>query len=728
MAHVVDDRRRREQVARCGSSQISCLSTGLGVRAACRPAFRTCLGAGRDLQIEPLEDRRLLALATIDTFGMTDDFNDGMTSLRAASIDTNLTAGADATEFISLASVKPATITLTQAELTNTDDKSIIGPNASVVTEQRFFTLDGGGTYHMSPRYISNYNDTKLYLTTIDPDGNQEIHCFNRNTGAITTTLVNTYGLIGDDHGPPIIHQRSSDNRLITLFAENLLGILRGRISENPDDSTAWGPEFRINPVPSLLGYGYTQLHELNGILYLVYQGYYDNQPNQRQWGIATSSDGGMNWTQIAMLHPVETAGWGNRPYFNTFSNGTKIGFVTSTGNPPEGNDQLIVYFEFDGTNWTNAAGMNIGVAPFGIQQIDTVYDGRAGTNKAWYSSGIFDSLGKPHLLFTVYDGGNLTNQDLYEGIWNGSSWSSAKIMDEGPGIKPVYSGGAAFDPLSEGLRFVTAKSENGIYEMQQWLKTDNMWAKEYDITIGSAFHHFRPFYAKGSPANATGRWMFQSPTKYVNYNNWAGAIETFPFLRASGPADYNLDHGVDAADYVMWRKLLGTSVTPPFSGADGDGDSSVDPDDYDVWCWNFGETLPGTVGGVAEASSGGMQGARADALNATTIPAPNEKVVAAAQAASFAALETRLPRHVSTSRSRGMPRQYQVTESGNNDLLLLLAIDSIQRSSGKDSFVADDSENAKRRVDDDDRGEEVAHSITDARSRMRMMARRSVN
>jgi hypothetical protein len=54
---------------------------------------------------------------------------------------------------------------------------------------------------------------------------------------------------------------------------------------------------------------------------------------------------------------------------------------------------------------------------------------------------------------------------------------------------------------------------------------------------------------------------------------------------------DYNLDGIVDAADYVVWRKTLGTPVATPFSGADGDGDSTVDNDDYGVWTARFGQT-----------------------------------------------------------------------------------------------------------------------------------------
>lgn len=54
-------------------------------------------------------------------------------------------------------------------------------------------------------------------------------------------------------------------------------------------------------------------------------------------------------------------------------------------------------------------------------------------------------------------------------------------------------------------------------------------------------------------------------------------------------PGDYNRSGSVDAADYPLWRKTLG-SVVIPFSGADGDGDGMIDNDDYDVWKAHFGQ------------------------------------------------------------------------------------------------------------------------------------------
>ena len=49
-------------------------------------------------------------------------------------------------------------------------------------------------------------------------------------------------------------------------------------------------------------------------------------------------------------------------------------------------------------------------------------------------------------------------------------------------------------------------------------------------------------------------------------------------------PGDFNGNGTVDAADYVVWRKGLGTTYTP---------------DDYNVWLTNFGQTA-GSGSGAA--------------------------------------------------------------------------------------------------------------------------------
>jgi hypothetical protein len=77
------------------------------------------------------------------------------------------------------------------------------------------------------------------------------------------------------------------------------------------------------------------------------------------------------------------------------------------------------------------------------------------------------------------------------------------------------------------------------------------------------------------------------------------GAFEYQPTSLPALPGDYNHNNVVDAADYVLWRSTLGTSVTS-YSGADGNGDGTINQNDYGVWRAHFGQTAgAGTAASV---------------------------------------------------------------------------------------------------------------------------------
>src|SRR5262249_11759840 len=63
-------------------------------------------------------------------------------------------------------------------------------------------------------------------------------------------------------------------------------------------------------------------------------------------------------------------------------------------------------------------------------------------------------------------------------------------------------------------------------------------------------------------------------------------------------------NNNVDAADYVLFRKTLGSSV-PASSGADGSGNGAVDQADYNVWRTHFGASLPSSGASNESESSG---------------------------------------------------------------------------------------------------------------------------
>jgi hypothetical protein len=66
-------------------------------------------------------------------------------------------------------------------------------------------------------------------------------------------------------------------------------------------------------------------------------------------------------------------------------------------------------------------------------------------------------------------------------------------------------------------------------------------------------------------------------------------------------PGDYNGDERVDAADYIVWRKTLGSSGF--FLPADGNADNQINALDLDVWRAHFGETAGGGAGSTPRQS-----------------------------------------------------------------------------------------------------------------------------
>jgi hypothetical protein len=100
------------------------------------------------------------------------------------------------------------------------------------------------------------------------------------------------------------------------------------------------------------------------------------------------------------------------------------------------------------------------------------------------------------------------------------------------------------------------------------------------------------------------------------------GSNRTFTFSVTNVPnllGDYNANNVVDAADYTVWRNMLGDAVTA-FSGADGNGNGTVDETDYAVWKAQFGKTFPGAAagGGSIAALAADQPAAEPQALLAT--------------------------------------------------------------------------------------------------------------
>jgi hypothetical protein len=82
------------------------------------------------------------------------------------------------------------------------------------------------------------------------------------------------------------------------------------------------------------------------------------------------------------------------------------------------------------------------------------------------------------------------------------------------------------------------------------------------------------------------------------------GAFELQTVTSPVLPGDYNGNHRVDAADYVIWRKALDSEVVK-FAGADGSGDGTVDFADYGVWQGHYGAAASTASAAIAAVADG---------------------------------------------------------------------------------------------------------------------------
>jgi T5SS/PEP-CTERM-associated repeat protein len=103
-------------------------------------------------------------------------------------------------------------------------------------------------------------------------------------------------------------------------------------------------------------------------------------------------------------------------------------------------------------------------------------------------------------------------------------------------------------------------------------------------------------FSAADLPMLAAGRmWQIRYSTNQVT-------------LAVTLAGDYNDNGIVDAADFTVWRDLLGATFDPR---ADGDTNGMVDSADYDVWKASFGLAAGGGSGAGAAASGIGPAATR---------------------------------------------------------------------------------------------------------------------
>jgi hypothetical protein len=169
---------------------------------------------GRRLQLEPLEDRCMLSVATVNTALDVVDLGDGVTSLREAILITNILEGHDTIQFAE--SLHGQTINLSAGQLTITDDLTIAGPGGNLIVI-----------------------DATAGDDTPDLNDGQGSRIFNINDGdGLNTIEVNISGVVltggdAEGNGGAILHVESLTLNDVNISGNNATGNGGGVYNEN---------------------------------------------------------------------------------------------------------------------------------------------------------------------------------------------------------------------------------------------------------------------------------------------------------------------------------------------------------------------------------------------------------------------------------------------------------------------------------------------------------------
>jgi GH25 family lysozyme M1 (1,4-beta-N-acetylmuramidase) len=118
--------------------------------------------------------------------------------------------------------------------------------------------------------------------------------------------------------------------------------------------------------------------------------------------------------------------------------------------------------------------------------------------------------------------------------------------------------------------------------------------------------------WSDGSDATAQGSQV-PGTTVSVDRDVFSGtAAQLTALLVHNVPGDYNHNGEVDAADYVMYRNLAGSTINL-FLAADGNNNQALDAGDYTYWRARFGQV----------AGSGTGSGGDGDSLGSVGVPEP---------------------------------------------------------------------------------------------------------
>ncbi|MEX2172656.1 MAG: right-handed parallel beta-helix repeat-containing protein [Pirellulales bacterium] len=585
--------------------------------------------------MEPLEDRRLLAVFTVTNLddGFVDSAGDAPGTLRQALFDANAAASDDVIEFdAELAGI----IALEHGQLVITDDLTIAGLGAAVITVDgasvsRVFEVDELDNNHLINVTISGltltggrnlggggaiFSQERLMLTDSVMTGNEAQWgggVYNGEYGDLTvlrstisgnTAISPGYPVLGSgggiyNHGgvAAVVESTISGNMapdaagIRNIYSGNLSVVdstISGNIAEfdggglHNYGSSAFILRTSFSANSAQFGAG---IHNGDASSLLIEKSLIDGN-------MASDSGAGINCVDDSTLHLEESTISGN--IAGNSGGGIRNAATTAT----------ILNSTLSENQAYYGGGLYVSTP---IDELTIVRNSTISNNSAPEGgAGIYNFLGQ-----TIIEFSTITENDSNDFAGSGVvSWGDA-ILTLTEIRSSIVAGNRHTDAAVAGfpntfqsngynLIGVFGFSETFTKPGDQVIDTDDPLLGPLEDNGGLTLtHELLPgslAIDAGDPLAVAG--MNGVPAfdqRGTGFDRVVGtAIDIGAFeLQAASPAlvgDYNGDGAVNAADYTIWRDTLGSTTDLRANG--NDSNSVIDAADYGVWTANFGETL----------------------------------------------------------------------------------------------------------------------------------------